>query len=138
MNTHTDEAKQEMIDYCRLYYHNDIIRLKQIGELEKTYHSSNAIQWYTKDCFAYRFVNKALRIENVEALYKLRYFIADIYKNIKEIFDENFEMYSEYLKTFHFYRGLTLSENDILQIQNCIGKIPCTIFIRKIPCIDAW
>ncbi|CAF1133613.1 unnamed protein product [Didymodactylos carnosus] len=126
MNTHTDEAKQEMIDYCRLYYHNDIIRLKQIDEFEKTYHSSNAIQWYTKDCFAYRFVNKALRIENVEALYKLRYFIADIYKNIKEIFDENFEIYSEYFETFHFYRGLTLSENDILQIQNCIGKYVST------------
>ncbi|CAF1455281.1 unnamed protein product, partial [Didymodactylos carnosus] len=45
MVTRTEESKQEMVDYCRIYFHGQCKRLEQINELETTYQSSNAILW---------------------------------------------------------------------------------------------
>jgi hypothetical protein len=75
MNRNETDDKQEFIDFCRSYYVNDPVSLKAIDDFEKTYTSSNAIQWYTKNFFPFNFINKALRTEDVTSLYKLRYFI---------------------------------------------------------------
>ncbi|CAF1114702.1 unnamed protein product [Didymodactylos carnosus] len=122
METQTEQSKQEMIDYCRLYFHSNSTYLKQIDEFQQTYRSSDAIRWYTKDCFLFRFVNKALRTENIESLFQLRYFIKDLCKNLKLLFDENFQLYQESLDTITFYRGLTLSDKDINQLKQSIKK----------------
>ncbi|CAF1588137.1 unnamed protein product, partial [Didymodactylos carnosus] len=40
MNTETDEAKKEMIDYCRKYYQKEEVVLGAIDEFERSYTSS--------------------------------------------------------------------------------------------------
>ncbi|CAF1470880.1 unnamed protein product, partial [Didymodactylos carnosus] len=126
MVTETEESKQEMLDYCRVYFHGQSKRLEQINEFEKTYQSSDAILWYTKtNTFVYQFINHALRTENFEALYSLRYFIIDLCKNLKFLFNENFEE-NQVLDEITFYRGLTLPDRDIEQLKQSIGKYVST------------
>jgi tetratricopeptide (TPR) repeat protein len=161
MNMETYDSKQEMLDYCRTYYHNDCVMLKEIDEFEKKFQStetirdysrsspnkiqmkelqtvnsnkseprfqpSNAIQWYTNNSFPFKFINQALRTENIDALYKLRYFLIDICRNLKLIYDENFELYQDCFKPYlTVYRGFTLADSDIEQLKQSAGKYVST------------
>ncbi|CAF4013584.1 unnamed protein product [Rotaria sordida] len=126
MQTETEQCKQQLIDYCRSYYRFNKKYLEEIDIFEQTYVSSDAIRWYTKDSFLYRFVNKALRTEDIEALFRLRYFIKDICKNLKILFDENFEVYQESLESIVVYRGLTLPIKIIDQLKQSVGKYVST------------
>ncbi|CAF4251198.1 unnamed protein product, partial [Rotaria magnacalcarata] len=93
---------------------------EDINTFEQTYKSSDAIYWYTKDSFLYRFVNKALRTEDIEALFRLRYFLKDLCKNLKLLFDDNFQTYQESLEAILVYRGLTLPIKVIDQIKQSV------------------
>ncbi|CAF1642112.1 unnamed protein product, partial [Didymodactylos carnosus] len=50
------------------------------------------------------------------------YFIVALCKNLKQLFEENFEINQESLDTITFYRGLKLSQNDIEQLKQSTGK----------------
>ena len=75
---HDENAKKEMLDASREYYRDNLRELERIDQFERTYRSEDAIQWYTKNCFVYRLINKALRTEDIEQLYIFRYFIQDL------------------------------------------------------------
>lgn len=126
MHTETDQCKQQLINYCRSYYRLNKKYLEDINTFEQTYKSSDAIRWYTKDSFLYRFVNKALRTEDIEALFRLRFFIKDLCKNLKLLFDENFEAYQESLDEMIVYRGLTLPIDVIDRLTQSVGKYVST------------
>ncbi|CAF1488398.1 unnamed protein product [Didymodactylos carnosus] len=79
---HTDEAKREMIQFCRQQYEENDGELRCINEFERDYRPSKAIWWYTRESFLYRILNKALRIQDIDVLYKLRFFIADLHKQL--------------------------------------------------------
>ncbi|CAF1598114.1 unnamed protein product, partial [Didymodactylos carnosus] len=73
--------------------------------------------------FPFNFINKALRTEDHYSLYKLRYFIINLSKQLKSIYDENIEFYQDIFNPYlTVYRGLTLDNNDIQQLQQSIGK----------------
>jgi tetratricopeptide (TPR) repeat protein len=55
-----------------------------VDEFEAYYDASNAIFWYTRDTFLYRLLNKALREQDIDTLYSLRYFIKDLHIQLKE------------------------------------------------------
>ena len=57
----TDEAKKTMVTTCRNYYRGNITELNNIDEFEKTYRSAEAIPWYTKETFVYKYVNSDIR-----------------------------------------------------------------------------
>ncbi|CAF5113340.1 unnamed protein product [Rotaria sp. Silwood1] len=59
----TNQSKQEFIEECRRQYKHNNSQQRQITEFEKTYSSSGAISWYTRNGFLYRIINKALQNE---------------------------------------------------------------------------
>ena len=61
-----------------------IQEMKIIDEFEKNYKPENAIWWYTRESCFYRMMNKALRVQDFDMLFALRFFITDIAKQIKE------------------------------------------------------
>ena len=75
---HTPEARQELIEQCRLYYSGNQSQLIKIDEFERDYTAADAVCWYTKSCFLFRLLNKALRAEDIVGLYIFRYFINDL------------------------------------------------------------
>ncbi|CAF0873614.1 unnamed protein product [Adineta ricciae] len=56
-----------------------------IDEFQEYYDPCNAIFWYTRDTFLYRFLNKALREQDIDTLYGLRYFIKDLHEQLIEL-----------------------------------------------------
>lgn len=62
-----------MLDASREYYRDNRSELERINQFERTYRCEDAIQWYTKNSFVYRLINKALRTKDIEQLYIIRY-----------------------------------------------------------------
>ena len=52
----TTEAKQMMLSKCRDYYRGNMKELANIAEFDLTYKSYEAIQWYTKESFVYKYI----------------------------------------------------------------------------------
>ncbi|CAF1645572.1 unnamed protein product, partial [Didymodactylos carnosus] len=92
---------------------------------EQTYKSSEAIRWYSKDAFIYRLVNIALRIEDVEALYSLTYYTADLCLQLA-LKHKEFIKSSSSLTSLTLYRGLKASKNEIQTYKNNIGNLIST------------
>ena len=80
---HSLDAEQQMLNSCRSYYQGNRNKLSIIDEFEQTNRASDAIHWYTRSCFLFRLINKALRIGDIVALYIFRYFIIDLCSNLQ-------------------------------------------------------
>ncbi|CAF3971787.1 unnamed protein product, partial [Adineta steineri] len=99
------------------YSENDHITQKDIIEFAQTYSSSNAIRWYTKDSFVYRLLNSALRTRNIDIIFKFRYFIVDVQKQLQEHYND------EISKTHPtVYRCQLMSPLELRKLQNSINK----------------
>ncbi|CAF3840717.1 unnamed protein product [Rotaria sp. Silwood1] len=88
LHLEVDNAKQDMFDVCHRQYDGNEYKLKNIEEFERNYTVDKVIQWYTCDTFLYRILNKALRIEDINMLFTLRYYIKDLFFQLKQ-FNEN-------------------------------------------------
>jgi hypothetical protein len=65
---------------CREKYHSDRLKLLTTNEFEIEYRSEqDAIRWYTKESFLYCLLNEILRVETINLIVKLCYFIQDLH-----------------------------------------------------------
>ncbi|CAF1112665.1 unnamed protein product [Rotaria sordida] len=91
-----NDDRQPLIDYLKSYYVNSSI-LEQVRKFEHEYSSLAAIDWYTKDSFVYRILNKAFRSFNFEILFLFRFFIADLYQQLSSLdADKNIPAHAVY------------------------------------------
>ena len=81
----TTDVYREMLDEARRFYRNNSAQLAQIDDFEKNYQVDKAIVWYSRDSFAYRLVNKALRTQNLTVIFKFRHFIRDVYEQLTKL-----------------------------------------------------
>ncbi|CAF1403654.1 unnamed protein product [Adineta steineri] len=115
-------AKQEMIEKCRLYYRGNKKELKNIDDFDKNYSVNNAIKWYTKDSFLFKLINKALRTEDVAALYTFRFYLIDLCSQLVI----NHEMVLDCGKPLKLYRGIRHSKDEIERLKDSIGHLILT------------
>ncbi|CAF0762342.1 unnamed protein product [Didymodactylos carnosus] len=111
---HTEDEKDELIQECRKYYHDNKVELNKIDEFDRTYTPDTALLWYTKECFLYRLMNKALRTGKMEVILKFRFFIIDLYKQLLEFYEKDRYLYichrSSFLRKYKYVQ--TISENE--------------------------
>ncbi|CAF3336994.1 unnamed protein product [Rotaria sp. Silwood2] len=111
-----NESKDQLIDECCLCYENDQIEQKKIDEFRKMYTPEQAIRWYTRNSFLYRSINKALRTEDFDIIFKFRYIITDIHNQLKQhSFSEN------EIKTV--YRGQFVPSEQFKRLNDNIGGL---------------
>lgn len=79
-----DRAKRDLVDICRTRY-KDICEQSRITEFEQTYTTGQAIQWYTKDSFLYRCLNRAFRTADVDIIYRFRFIIAELHEQLTSL-----------------------------------------------------
>ena len=79
-------TRNEFISICRLQYHGNASELEKIEEFSYTYSKEHAIHWYTRDSFLYRMLNNALRIQDIDILFKLSFFLADLYHQLESLY----------------------------------------------------
>ena len=118
-NEAAQASKTEMLEQCRLYYRGNKKALDDIDRFEREYTSDQAIQWYTANSFLYRLVNKALRTEDIDALYTYRFFIVDLCKCLAE----ESELLHRFTSKINLYRGVKLPRTDRQRFCESIGHL---------------
>ncbi|UJR06961.1 hypothetical protein I4U23_011249 [Adineta vaga] len=113
-------AKQELIDHFKRIYENDEV----IEELENRYQSEQAIWWYSRPSFLYSTLNKALRESDYEVLLALRFFINDLYQQLKYEHQKILDTHNNndddpILKV---YRGQSISTDELSYIRKNVGQ----------------
>ncbi|CAF3122768.1 unnamed protein product [Rotaria sp. Silwood2] len=111
-------AKTEMIAACRTNYHDNESVKKNIDHFEKNYSPTKAFEWYTCDSFVYRLLNQALRIQDIDIIFKFRFFINDLHNQIEQHYHQYLDIYSSIMNHhLRVYRGqrLSLTELDVLK-----------------------
>ncbi|CAF3285608.1 unnamed protein product [Rotaria sp. Silwood2] len=116
-----EQSKKDMIEKCTDYYRGNRRELKKIDQFRETYTHDDAIRWYTRDCFLYRLLNKALRTENIELLYAFRFFIIDLCDQLKIQRDKGKKK-----KILKLYRGQRMSKDEFGRLERSIGTLIST------------
>jgi tetratricopeptide (TPR) repeat protein len=118
----SDFSKEEMLNECREYYKDNEVELKKINKFENEYQTGESIYWYTLDSFVYRLLNKALRTQNIDIIFKFRFFISGLYHQLNE-------QHHSYIKSLNtdsdhltFYRGQRMTTNEFNKIKNSINS----------------
>ncbi|CAF3452896.1 unnamed protein product, partial [Rotaria sp. Silwood2] len=99
-----------------IYYEGNSITQDLLNEFEQTYESNRAIWWYTRDCFLYRMLNRALRQQNIKAIFLFGFFIVDLFKQIKQINQFYFNSSS-----IRVYRGQLMFQKEVKRILSSIA-----------------
>ncbi|CAF4689688.1 unnamed protein product [Rotaria sp. Silwood1] len=118
-----EAAKITMVTTCRNYYRGNLTELANIDEFDRTYTSTNAIPWYIKDTFINKFINKALRTEDVSVLYRFRFYIMDLSEQLEMKF---FELKEKQKDILQLYRHSQLNRNEVENFQRNIGNLIST------------
>ncbi|CAF2660116.1 unnamed protein product [Rotaria sp. Silwood2] len=116
------QAKEQMVQFCRHYYHDNSSQLSLIDEFQRDYVPSDAIKWYTRDSFVYKLVNKALRTEDIEQLYTFRFFISDLSTQLV-IGHQKLKTQKEYI---FLYRGLRMQLDELYVLRGHEGSLIAT------------
>jgi len=86
----TDEKtdlKKEMLDFCRQQYADNEIQLRLIDEFEHHFRSDETVKWYLRqETFLFKILARACRIPNPDILFKLRFFIQHLHRQLKSNF----------------------------------------------------
>ncbi|CAF1563637.1 unnamed protein product [Didymodactylos carnosus] len=74
--------KQEFLNDIRSRPEYRLSEEKLITEFEEEYNSDTAIKWYTRDGLFYRMINEGFRTENIDIMFRYRFFFVDLYNNL--------------------------------------------------------
>ncbi|UJR10994.1 hypothetical protein I4U23_015178 [Adineta vaga] len=112
-----DETRQDMLQYCRTIYANNPDTLTILDEFEQNFIPELSIYWYTRECFLYRILNKALYTPEPHVLYKLRYFLRHLHQQIVS----QATLQRTNLLPMTVYRGQSISLDQIEKLQRNVG-----------------
>ncbi|CAF1246501.1 unnamed protein product, partial [Didymodactylos carnosus] len=117
-STHNDI--DEMIQTCK-FFNGNAAEMQQIDNFEKYYRSEDALKWYTQQSFLFRLLNSALKMVNINVIFKLRRLIQDLCNQLHMLYDESRKQPSN--KKIIVYRGLQLSNDELQKLRNNIGNL---------------
>ncbi|CAM4760383.1 unnamed protein product [Rotaria magnacalcarata] len=81
----TEESNEIMLNACKDYYLKYGSYHQHIEEFRENYSLKTAIDWYIKEFFVYRLINRAFRTEDITLWYIFRLAIIDICKQLEEV-----------------------------------------------------
>ena len=96
----------DMNEFIELYVKvlKDKKSLIDLQNFSNDYKPEDATRWYTKRIFLYSILNEALRKQNLESLFLLRFFIRDINHGLKT---------NQWQSPTTVYRGQLISTEEI-------------------------
>ena len=118
---YNERSVQDLVKYCREQYEGNIEELKIIDEFARDYRPELAIWWYTRECFTYQMLNRALRTLECDIIMKMGFFIRDLHHQINKLHSEQFS--AERNTLFTVYRGQRLSIEDFEKLDRSKGGL---------------
>jgi len=82
---YNQEARKCFIEFCREQYADNTGELGIIGQFEHDYANHSPAWWYSRECFLYKMLNKALRTQNIDISCKVGFFIRDLHRQLEQI-----------------------------------------------------
>jgi hypothetical protein len=112
-------SKTKFVEFSRIRYSDNDYQLGLIDQFNETYNQELAIWWYTKESFLYSMLNRSLRIQDIEVLLKMGFFIHDLDRQITQLYKEQ----SKDQSPFTVYRGQGILLSDFDKIKNSEGGL---------------
>lgn len=111
------EEKRAFTDYCRV---QDVYKIAttMINEFEEKYDDQSSIWWYTRNCFIYEMLNKALRTQEIEIILKMSFFLRNLHCQIEQLY-----LKQDHMDHLTVFRGQGVSNIDFEKIKNNIGGL---------------
>lgn len=106
-------TKVEFLTLCKLYYKDNPYELNSIQDFEQNYSSNQALSWYQRKSFIYRILIKAFRTQNIDILFMLRFFLRDLFEQIKQ---------RQCSYPVRVYRSHLMTNDELQLFQNAIGQ----------------
>ncbi|CAF3844841.1 unnamed protein product [Rotaria sordida] len=113
-----DNEREELINLCKQIYDGNKSELQNIEKFKQTYTPETAMRWYTNQCFLYKLLNKALRAQDIDMLIAFRFFISDLYQQLKELYSAT----SHLEPITRVYRGQALPIHELDGIKSIIDQ----------------
>ncbi|CAF4016155.1 unnamed protein product [Adineta steineri] len=110
-----EDYYNDFLLFCREYFVNNNIELRNVDKIEREYHEHKPVWWYTYNCFLYSMSNKSLRTIEIDIIIKLGFFIRDLHQHIADLHSEQYSDH-HHSETFTVYRGQGLSLTDFDQL----------------------
>jgi tetratricopeptide (TPR) repeat protein len=118
---HEENSINNLAIYCRKFYNDSMRELKIIYEFEHNYRSKSPISWYTRECFTYQMLNRALRTLEGDTIINMGFFIRDLHEQIQELYQKQIGSYHG--KSFTVYRGQGLLKTDFEKLMKTKGGL---------------
>ncbi|CAF5048978.1 unnamed protein product, partial [Rotaria sp. Silwood1] len=118
---HGQQAIKDLVTFCQEQYKDNPQELKFIQEFERTYRPSEAAWWYTRQCFTYKMLNRALRTLDGDIIIRMGFYLCDVHRQIEDLHSKQIDQYHG--KTFPLYRGQGLLTEDFEKITKNEGGL---------------
>ncbi|CAF4038337.1 unnamed protein product, partial [Rotaria sp. Silwood1] len=118
---HGQQAIKDLVTFCQEQYKGNKKELKIIDEFQRTYQPALAIWWYTRQCFTYNMLNRALRTLDGDIIIRMGFYLCDVHRQIKDLHSKQINKYHD--KTFPLYRGQALLTADFEKISKNKGGL---------------
>ena len=115
---YNERVKNDLIAFCRQQYAENPRELEIIEEFEEKYDQPSPIWWYTRECFIYSMINKALRADDMEVIMRMGFIIRDLHRQI-----ESLHLQSNIREPFVVFRGQGLSNDELEKIRSNPGDL---------------
>ncbi|CAF1385000.1 unnamed protein product, partial [Didymodactylos carnosus] len=109
-------TKDELVKLCKEIYVDNNAELVKITELNDTYVPPKAIWWYTRECYIYKLLNKALCVRDINMLFAFRFLITDIFNQLKKTQKKCSK------KKFQVYRCQAVGKDGLKTLLASIGE----------------
>jgi hypothetical protein len=106
-------CKQEMVKICLAYYAQRPSEYDHIRDFELTYTSADAINWYTRNTFVHKIVNRALRSFDSTKLRAIAFYIQDLRSQLRK-----WHSTTSSKDIFTVYHGLVMTKCDINRLKS--------------------
>ncbi|CAF4090790.1 unnamed protein product [Rotaria sp. Silwood2] len=124
----TSISRKDLLNECREEYQGDNIELCKIQEFEDTYNADNVIEWYTRDAFLYRLLNRALRTRDISIIFRFRFVLVDLHNRLSDLHVKYIDLLDE-TANLTVYRGQGLTISELTKLKgNINGRIAMNSF----------
>ncbi|CAF1286997.1 unnamed protein product [Adineta steineri] len=110
-----EQAIKILAVYCHNLYSKNITELNVIDEFQRDYRPEQAVWWYTRECFTYQMLNRALRTLDADSIINMGFFIRDLHQQIVQLHQQQLPNYHG--KSFIAYRGQGLLKTDFEKLE---------------------
>ena len=119
----TDFARDEMIEMCHEQYAGSPNDRKDVDRFKQSYRYEDAIRWYTANSFLYRLLHRSIRMENVDHIFKLRFYIHDLHNQLADQYHSYVQSLPQGQSILTLYRGERMQVTELNALRGNVGQL---------------